>query len=81
MSPLQLHPTCEVVNFDLLDLALDGAEGETQVMPPTSGGGCQGLFLPSQEGMLPASKEGRGLGFFSGGVDNHIFIGNKVGLP
>ena len=33
------------------------------------------------EGVLPVSKEGRGLGFFSGGVDNHIFIGNKVGLP
>ena len=43
-----------MVDFDLLDLALDGAEGETQVLPPT--GGCHGL--PSHGGMLPASQEG-----------------------
>ena len=67
-----------MIDFDLLDLALDGAEGETQMFTPTSGGSCQGLLPPSHEGVLPASQQG--LGFFSG-VDNHIFIGNKVGLP
>ena len=70
----QLHP---VVNLDLLDLALDWAERETQVPPPDGGGGC--YWIPRHEGMLPASREGwrgRARGLNSGVVDNHIFIGN-----
>ena len=77
MSPL-LHP---VVDFDFLDLALDGAEGETQVPSPLRGGG---LWLPRQGGVLPASRKGRcrcGRLINSGVVDNHIFLGNKFSLP
>jgi len=72
--PSQLNP---VVDFDLLDLALDGAERETQMPPPDGVGGC--YWLPRHGGMMPASWEGwrgRARGLNSGVVDNHIFIGN-----
>ena len=71
--PLQLHPCCVVVDLDLLELALDGAEGETQILPTCGGHGIPGILLPaSQKGW----RRGGGVVFLSV-VNNHICIGNK----